>query len=462
MASRPPRPGPARGGRGLRPADARASMTDEAAARVVTAPGGRWSCRPSTGSASSGRCPTPPRGRRSPALGVGVGRRRPAGGARPDPGRPGPVQPGGAGPAHPRRGRHRDRDRPPGGPGAAPRPALRPAAGPRRRAAAQHAHRPAGARPLRDRRPLRAGRGRRRDRRRLVRRVPAARAARRCSRSATSSATTPAPPRRWARCAACCAASATPAAARPPRCSPSSTGPSQGLALDTMATALVARLEQDDDDLRAGRTSAPLVQRRAPAAGRCSTADGKVVLLDDEPADLLLGVAPETHARGARHRPRAGRDGAALHRRPGRAPRPRPRRRHRRAVRRCCASAPTCRWRSSATGCSSGCSCPTPQDDVAMLAVRLHPQDEPRPRRPARRSCRRHRAVARRAPEAGTGAESAGVGGGRAGSGRARAGRRRPAPPSRATPTAPAAPRPARSRWPRPAAGPGPAARPGR
>jgi PAS domain S-box-containing protein len=66
----------------------------------------------------------------------------------------------------------------------------------------------------------------------------------------------------------------------------------QGLALDTMATALVGRLEQSDEGLRAGRT-----WFRWSSAGHLAPvlidADGNVTLLDDVPADLLLGVAPD-------------------------------------------------------------------------------------------------------------------------------------------------------------------------
>ena len=66
----------------------------------------------------------------------------------------------------------------------------------------------------------------------------------------------------------------------------------QGLALDTMATALVARLEQDDVDLRAGTT-----RFRWSSAGHLPpavlTSDGKASLLDGDAPDLLLGVAPD-------------------------------------------------------------------------------------------------------------------------------------------------------------------------
>jgi serine phosphatase RsbU (regulator of sigma subunit) len=70
----------------------------------------------------------------------------------------------------------------------------------------------------------------------------------------------------------------------------------EGLALDTMATALVGRFERDDEDLRAGQT-----RLRFSSAGHLPPAvlspDGKAYLLDDEPAELLLGVAPESNRR---------------------------------------------------------------------------------------------------------------------------------------------------------------------
>ncbi|HEY4631770.1 MAG TPA: SpoIIE family protein phosphatase [Blastococcus sp.] len=62
-----------------------------------------------------------------------------------------------------------------------------------------------------------------------------------------------------------------------------------GLALDTMATALVARLEADADGgmlmrwANAGHPPAIVIG-----------ADGEVAVLDGKPADLLLGVSPET------------------------------------------------------------------------------------------------------------------------------------------------------------------------
>src|SRR3712207_2738788 len=64
-----------------------------------------------------------------------------------------------------------------------------------------------------------------------------------------------------------------------------------GLGLDTMATALVARLERDDDDLRADRTVL-----RWSSAGHPPPVllrpDGEVQVLDGDLPDLLLGVDP--------------------------------------------------------------------------------------------------------------------------------------------------------------------------
>jgi PAS domain S-box-containing protein len=66
----------------------------------------------------------------------------------------------------------------------------------------------------------------------------------------------------------------------------------EGLQLDTMATALLARLERDAADAAADR-----VQFRWASAGHPAPVvvapDGEVRVLDDVPADLLLGVAPD-------------------------------------------------------------------------------------------------------------------------------------------------------------------------
>ncbi len=66
----------------------------------------------------------------------------------------------------------------------------------------------------------------------------------------------------------------------------------QGLALDTMATALLAQLEPDTDD-DAGRMRLRWANAGHPPPVLLAS-DGSVVLLDGKQADLLLGVAPET------------------------------------------------------------------------------------------------------------------------------------------------------------------------
>ncbi|RBY96305.1 serine/threonine protein phosphatase [Blastococcus sp. TF02-8] len=66
----------------------------------------------------------------------------------------------------------------------------------------------------------------------------------------------------------------------------------QGLALDTMATALVAHLEPDPED-DAGRMRLRWANAGHPPPVLLAS-DGSVVLLDGKQADLLLGVAPET------------------------------------------------------------------------------------------------------------------------------------------------------------------------
>ncbi|MGY1723867.1 SpoIIE family protein phosphatase [Blastococcus sp. SYSU DS0533] len=66
----------------------------------------------------------------------------------------------------------------------------------------------------------------------------------------------------------------------------------QGLALNTMATALVAQLEPEPDD-EAGRMRLRWANAGHPPPVLLAS-DGSVVLLDGKQADLLLGVAPET------------------------------------------------------------------------------------------------------------------------------------------------------------------------
>jgi serine phosphatase RsbU (regulator of sigma subunit) len=76
----------------------------------------------------------------------------------------------------------------------------------------------------------------------------------------------------------------------------------QGLALDTMATAVVARLETEDARTAGGRDDSLLrdgeVLLRWASAGHpppvVLTADGHAYVLDGEDPDLLLGVAPDS------------------------------------------------------------------------------------------------------------------------------------------------------------------------
>jgi PAS domain S-box-containing protein len=151
----------------------------------------------------------------------------------------------------------------------------------------------------------------------------------------------------------------------------------EGLALDTMATALVARLEQDEHDLRAGQ-----VRLRWSSAGHpppaVLTPDGKAMLLDDEQSELLLGVAPETERR--EHVTVLDVGSTVLLYTDGLVER---RDRDLDAgtaelleVLRACADL------SLDDLCDEVLErlfLPDAQDDVAMLGLRLHPQDEPRP-----------------------------------------------------------------------------------
>jgi serine phosphatase RsbU (regulator of sigma subunit) len=151
----------------------------------------------------------------------------------------------------------------------------------------------------------------------------------------------------------------------------------EGLALDTMATALVARLEQDADDLRAGQ-----VRLRWSSAGHpppaILTPDGKALLLDEEAPELLLGVAPDTKRREYVTVLEAGStillytDGLVE-------------RRDRDLdagtaelveVLRACAGLPL---EDLCDEVLERLFLPDAQDDVAMLGLRLHPQDAPRP-----------------------------------------------------------------------------------
>jgi serine phosphatase RsbU (regulator of sigma subunit) len=151
----------------------------------------------------------------------------------------------------------------------------------------------------------------------------------------------------------------------------------EGLALDTMATALVARLEQSEEDLRAAQ-----VRLRWSSAGHpppaVLTPDGKAMLLDDEQSELLLGVAPGTERR--EHVTVLDVGSTVLLYTDGLVER---RDRDIDAgtaelveVLRACADL------SLDELCDEVLErlfLPDAQDDVAMLGLRLHPQDRPRP-----------------------------------------------------------------------------------
>ncbi len=151
----------------------------------------------------------------------------------------------------------------------------------------------------------------------------------------------------------------------------------QGLALDTMATALVARLEQDEDDLRAGHT-----RLRFSSAGHPPPAvlnpDGTAHLLDQEPAELLLGVFPDSERRERVAVLERGAtvllytDGLV----------------ERRDRDLDAGTAELIEVLEECADLTLDDLCdrvlerlflPDAEDDVAILAVRLHPQDEPRP-----------------------------------------------------------------------------------
>ena len=151
----------------------------------------------------------------------------------------------------------------------------------------------------------------------------------------------------------------------------------EGLALETMATALVARLEQDEADLLAGR-----VRLRWSSAGHpppaVLTADGRTMLLDEEPADLLLGVAPESKRR--EHVTVLDRGSTVLLYTDGLVER-----RDRDVD---SGTAELVEVLQQCVGIPLDDLCdqvlkrlflPDSEDDVAILALRLHPQDRPRP-----------------------------------------------------------------------------------
>jgi PAS domain S-box-containing protein len=152
---------------------------------------------------------------------------------------------------------------------------------------------------------------------------------------------------------------------------------SAGLDLDTIATALIARLEQDDPELASSTTRV-----RWSSAGHpppvVMDADGVVTLLDCAEPELLLGVEPD--------RPRTDRvatidrGGTLLLYTDGLV--------ERRDRDLDAGIAELCRVFSSLHHLPLQELCdqllarmylPDTEDDVALLAVRLHPQNEPRP-----------------------------------------------------------------------------------
>jgi len=150
-----------------------------------------------------------------------------------------------------------------------------------------------------------------------------------------------------------------------------------GLDLDTLATALVARLEQDAPELARDETRV-----RWSTAGHpppvLLAADGTVSLLDGEDPDLLLGVDPTSPRRD--RVATIARGGTLLLYTDGLV--------ERRDRDLDAGIAELCRVLGGLTDVPLQELCdrlleqmylPDTEDDVALLAVRVHPQDEPRP-----------------------------------------------------------------------------------
>ena len=156
-----------------------------------------------------------------------------------------------------------------------------------------------------------------------------------------------------------------------------------GLAVPTLATALVCRVEQDEADRAAGLrrlrwssaghpapmllgptarswTSPPPSGRRSASAG---SAPGSTAGVDARGSTLLLFTDGLFERRGVPWT---------------------------RAARRCGdrGAVPAAAGRCSATGCSTQLLGDGVEDDVAVLAVRAHPVDAARRRRPGPSSCR--------------------------------------------------------------------------
>jgi serine phosphatase RsbU (regulator of sigma subunit) len=151
----------------------------------------------------------------------------------------------------------------------------------------------------------------------------------------------------------------------------------QGLALDTMATAVVARLEQDEELLRAGRTRLRWSNAGHPPPVVLGE-DGSVTVLDGAPADLLLGVEPGTGR--ADRVVELTRGSTVLLYTDGLV--------ERRDRDIDAGTAQLVQVLAECAGLPLAQLCdrvlsrlflPDAEDDVAVLAVRLHPQDRPRP-----------------------------------------------------------------------------------
>ncbi|SDY39841.1 PAS domain S-box-containing protein [Modestobacter sp. DSM 44400] len=151
----------------------------------------------------------------------------------------------------------------------------------------------------------------------------------------------------------------------------------RGLDLDAMATAVVARLEQDDPELQEGTTRVRWSSAGHPPPVLLSP-DGSVTLLDEDRPDLLLGVEPAT--------PRVdrvatiARGGTLLLYTDGLVER---RDRDLDAgtdeLRRVVGELGYLPLQQMCDRLLERMYLPDTEDDVALLAVRLHPQDAPRP-----------------------------------------------------------------------------------
>jgi PAS domain S-box-containing protein len=151
----------------------------------------------------------------------------------------------------------------------------------------------------------------------------------------------------------------------------------EGLALGTMATALVARLEQDEDDLLAGQVTLRWSSAGHPPIAVLSP-DGKARLLDEPPPELLLGVDPDIER--TEHLAVLEAGSTVLLYTDGLVER-RDRDLDAGTAELCdvlqrCAGMPLDRL---ADAVLEQLFLPDAQDDVALLALRLHPQDQPRP-----------------------------------------------------------------------------------